>query len=97
MDRVQTKASEDPRVRPFQSRRRSDADVLHLWSLGHLVDHPGTVAMSDPDVKIMRIVASLEERLGRYPTEDEVMTFIFGSDDERNAVWNKEIANGRVS
>lgn len=35
------------------------------------------------------VITKLEERLDRKPTEVEVYDFIFGSDEEREAVWNK--------
>lgn len=47
--------------------------------------------MSDPNTKIEKIVASLAKRLGRIPTEEEVVTFIFGSVEEKVALWNKEV------
>lgn len=37
---------------------------------------------------LFMIVASLQARLGRLPTEEEVIQFIFGSKDEREEIWN---------
>jgi hypothetical protein len=34
------------------------------------------------------IIRALAERLGRMPTEDEVITFIRGTDEERMIIWN---------
>lgn len=38
--------------------------------------------------KIAELVDELAERLGRIPTEDEVLLFIYGADEERQSVWN---------
>ncbi len=38
--------------------------------------------------KIAELVDKLAERLGRIPTEDEVLLFIYGTDEERQSVWN---------
>lgn len=37
-----------------------------------------------------KIISSLWDRFGRAPTEDEVMTIIFGDDDAKHTIWNKE-------
>lgn len=44
-----------------------------------------------------RIIAALRNRLGRIPTEDEVLVFIQGSDWDRLVIWNsakKETQHG---
>lgn len=38
--------------------------------------------------KLDLIIEALHKRLGRIPTEAEAKTFIFGTEDEQNAVWN---------
>ena len=40
-----------------------------------------------PNDKMRIVVLTLEKRLGRMPTEEEVKTFIFGSRAERQALW----------
>lgn len=42
------------------------------------------------DEKIEFLVQRLTGRFGRYPTEEEVLAFINGSQEERLAIWNKE-------
>ena len=42
------------------------------------------------DGRLLLIVISLQARLGRMPTEQEVIDFIFGDDDTRSNIWNKE-------
>lgn len=49
--------------------------------------------MMDDDA-LKKVVGRLAERFGRYPTEQEVIAFINGSDEERAAIWNKEKKNG---
>lgn len=47
--------------------------------------------MSDPvDKKLTYLVQRLKGQFGREPTEEEVLSFIEGSDEERIAIWNKE-------
>lgn len=38
------------------------------------------------------LIRGLAQRFGRIPTEDEVHDFIFGDDDTRLLVWNKEVS-----
>ena len=38
--------------------------------------------------KIDMLVMALTARLNRLPTESEVMLFIFGTREDREAVWN---------
>jgi len=46
--------------------------------------------MSDEqDEKFMILIESLQARLGRLPTEDEVVKFIIGTKQEREAIWNQ--------
>lgn len=40
------------------------------------------------DDKIEMLVMALNARLGRLPTEAEVMLFIFGNKEDRLTVWN---------
>ena len=42
------------------------------------------------DGRLLLIVISLQARLGRMPTEQEVIDFVFGDDDTRSNIWNKE-------
>lgn len=42
----------------------------------------------DDDQKIETLVVALIARLGRVPTEAEVMLFIFGDKEDRQTVWN---------
>ena len=42
------------------------------------------------DGRLLLIVISLQARLGRMPTEQEVTDFVFGDDDTRSNIWNKE-------
>lgn len=37
---------------------------------------------------IVELVIKLTERLGRMPTEDEVSTFILGTEEDRKRIWN---------
>lgn len=47
--------------------------------------------MTDPvDAKLTFLVQRLTGRFGRPPTDDEVIEFVNGSDEERLAIWNKE-------
>lgn len=39
---------------------------------------------------IIQITKSLNERFGRFPTEDEVYGMIFGDEKDREDIWNKE-------
>jgi hypothetical protein len=34
------------------------------------------------------LIDGLRKRLGRWPTEGEVLEFIFGTKEEREAIWN---------
>lgn len=43
------------------------------------------------DKKLKVLILSLQERLGREPTEEEVLGFINGTQEEREAIWNKEV------
>lgn len=38
------------------------------------------------------LIRALAQRFGRPPTKDEVRDFIFGDDDTRQLVWNKELS-----
>jgi len=40
------------------------------------------------DLKLQLLVSSLHARLGRLPSEDEVVTFVFGDSATREAIWN---------
>ena len=40
------------------------------------------------DEALSELISRLTNRLGRVPTEEEVTTFIFGSLEEKNAIWN---------
>lgn len=45
--------------------------------------------MADTHLEIL--IGSLTERLGRIPTEDEVMDFINGDEETRSNIWNQNI------
>lgn len=47
-----------------------------------MVDNP------DND-KLKLLIMSLEARLGRFPTEEEVTEFIFGNEEERQVIWER--------
>ena len=40
---------------------------------------------------LTRICCALADRFGRVPTEDEVMGFILGTDEERLEIWNNVV------
>jgi hypothetical protein len=40
------------------------------------------------DANFMMLVLSLKAKLGRLPTEDEVVTFINGMKAERQLIWD---------
>lgn len=44
------------------------------------------MAITDGD--LTTIITALRDRLGRLPTENEVMLFIFGTEIEKFAIWN---------
>jgi len=46
--------------------------------------------MPDSDEQFKMLVMGLEAKLGRLPTEDEVVAFIFGTEEERRKIWNGE-------
>ena len=39
---------------------------------------------------ITGVVLALQARFGRLPTEDEVVGFLFGSEEQRNDIWNSQ-------
>ena len=39
---------------------------------------------------ITGVVLALQARFGRLPTEDEVVGFLFGSEKQRNDIWNSQ-------
>lgn len=39
-----------------------------------------------------QVILKMYERYGRFPTEQELIQFIFGEDWERFVIWNKERA-----
>lgn len=41
------------------------------------------------DEELTNLVVALEARLGRYPTEEEVINFINGDEETKNAIWNQ--------
>jgi len=41
--------------------------------------------------KLDILILRLKGRLGRFPTEEEITSFINGNEEERNAIWNKEV------
>lgn len=49
--------------------------------------------MNLQDERFKLLVMSLQARFGRLPTEDEVIDFINGNEEERQAIWNKEVCN----
>ena len=46
--------------------------------------------MADADLLLKTLVTALQAKLGRLPTEDEVMAFIYGEKAEREAIWNSQ-------
>lgn len=40
------------------------------------------------DEKFALLIISLQIRLGRMPTENEVILFIWGTPEERDEIWN---------
>lgn len=40
------------------------------------------------DDSMKLLIAGLADKLSRLPTEQEVWTFIFGSEEQRAEVWN---------
>lgn len=42
--------------------------------------------MNDRDMSLL--IAGLERRLGRLPTEEEMHDFIFGDKETREKIWN---------
>ena len=51
--------------------------------------------MTDPNEDLVEatrgitgIVLALQARFGRLPTEEEVVGFLFGTDMQRNDIWN---------
>ena len=49
--------------------------------------------MADPYKNLEKIISDLWDRLDREPTEDEVYDFIFGDDNARQTIWNKNKEN----
>ena len=46
------------------------------------------------DEALRELISRLTKRLDRVPTEDEVTQFIFGSLEEKTAIWNgKGVSN----
>lgn len=45
------------------------------------------------DDNLMILIKGLAIQLGRPPTVDEVREFIFGTKEQRHAIWNKEKTN----
>jgi hypothetical protein len=45
------------------------------------------------DQQMRTVVEALAERFGRLPTDEEVMDFLFGDEEKRLAIWNKEVEN----
>lgn len=43
------------------------------------------------EAKLKILVLSLEARLGRLPTEDELRSFIHGDYETRTKIWNSEV------
>lgn len=43
------------------------------------------------DKKMHDLVLALKLHLGRLPTEDEVVKFINGTEEEKTAIWNSEV------
>jgi len=39
---------------------------------------------------ITEVVMALQARFGRMPSEDEVIEFLFGTDAQRNDIWNSQ-------
>lgn len=37
---------------------------------------------------LQKLILMLTARLGRQPTEDEMMDFIYGTHEERELLWN---------
>jgi hypothetical protein len=40
------------------------------------------------DYRLTDLIHELHKRLGRMPEEEEVFTFIMGSDEDREQIWN---------
>lgn len=53
--------------------------------------------MADGDDKLKLIVLSLHARLGRLPTEDELIDFVNGDSTTRETIWNKGAVNAEAS
>lgn len=45
------------------------------------------------EAKIVMLITALKARLGRLPTEDEVVGFMSGDADEQRRIWNQETGN----
>lgn len=42
------------------------------------------------DERFTLLVMTLQARLGRLPTEEEVTLFLFGTHEDRNRIWGEE-------
>jgi len=40
------------------------------------------------ELALSKLAQGLTAQLGRAPTEDEVMQFVFGNDEMRREIWN---------
>ena len=54
-------------------------------------------AMTEPNEELVEatrgitgVVLALQARFGRLPTEDEVVGFLFGTEKQRNDIWNSQ-------
>lgn len=54
-------------------------------------------AMTEPNEDLVEatrgitgVVLALQARFGRLPTEEEVVGFLFGTDTQRNDIWNSQ-------
>lgn len=45
--------------------------------------------MDEADSQLKTLVMALRARLGRLPTEEELLGFIYGDHATREALWNK--------
>ena len=50
----------------------------------------GDMSTSNCD-RIPQIIKALTDRFGRIPTESEVLWMIYGTDEERTALWNRDV------